>query len=191
MSVHAATPDSLGPRRAPTSEEVPLLDRLLAYEEIRQLAARYALAMDSRDFECLAGLFVEDYRHWDGRTGRAPLREEFDRIFGATPGWVGFTQVGGHVINLLDADHAHGTLHCSAELGDRGHWVRQKIVYEDVYERRDGTWYFVSREHHLFYGADAGDRPLDQQPAEWPKNIVGVGTAPGVWPTWRSFANGG
>ena len=36
------------------------LERLEAYEQIRQLVARYALAVDSRDIATLVGLFVED-----------------------------------------------------------------------------------------------------------------------------------
>jgi ketosteroid isomerase-like protein len=177
-----------GPRRPPADDSLSDLDRLLAHEEIRQLVARYAVAMDSRDLDCLASLFVEDYEAWSGRVGRDALREEFEAALRqGMGGRVGFTQIGTHVINLVDADHAHGTLYCTAEFGDADRWVRQTIAYEDAYERRDGVWYLAAREHHLFYGADLGLRPLDQPPAEWPKEIVGVGTAPYAWPTWRAF----
>ncbi len=36
------------------------VERLLAYEEIRQLAARYAVATDARDLDALVALFVDD-----------------------------------------------------------------------------------------------------------------------------------
>ena len=38
------------------------LDRLESIEEIRQLVARYALAIDTRDLEALAGLFSPSVR---------------------------------------------------------------------------------------------------------------------------------
>jgi hypothetical protein len=44
------------------------------YEAIRQLAARYAIAMDRRDLDALVGTFVEDYRHWNGEIGREAVR---------------------------------------------------------------------------------------------------------------------
>jgi ketosteroid isomerase-like protein len=179
-----------GPRRPPAPAGMGDVERLLAYEEIRQLAARYALAMDARDFAGLAELFVEDFRSWDGGVGRAALAQQFASAFRAGKGGhVGFTLIGGHVINLLDADRAHGTVHCLAELGDEERWIRQAIAYEDAYERRDGRWYFAAREHHLFYGVEDEPRPLRQPPAEWPQRIVGRGTVPYAWPSWRAFAD--
>ena len=53
--------------------------RLFAYEEIRQLAARYALAIDSRDLDALAALFVDDVRVGQELQGRKALKEDFDR----------------------------------------------------------------------------------------------------------------
>jgi hypothetical protein len=44
------------------------VERLEAREEIRQLVARYALALDQRDLDALCGLFPEDVRV--GRDGR-------------------------------------------------------------------------------------------------------------------------
>ena len=46
------------------------IGRLEATDEIRQLAARYALALDSRDVATLVSLFVEDVSTGEGRTGR-------------------------------------------------------------------------------------------------------------------------
>ena len=46
------------------------LDRLEAYEQIRQLAARYALALDSRDVPTLVSLFVDDVEAGGGKKGR-------------------------------------------------------------------------------------------------------------------------
>lgn len=167
------------------------VERLLAYEEIRQLAARYAVAMDSRDLDALVSLFAEDYRHWDGQIGRHALREFIERVFReGMAGEVSFALTGGHLINLVDANHANGTVYCLAEFGDEGRWIRQIIAYEDTYERQDGLWYFTFRNHQLFYGAALDRRPLDQEPANWPKGIVGRGSLPYRWQTWKSFMDG-
>lgn len=191
MSEENADRERFGPARVAPPAGVGDLERLLAYEEIRQLVARYAVAMDARDLDALAALFVEDYLAWSGRRGRDALREEFEQALRqGLGGEVGFTQLGTHVINLHDADHASGTLYCTAEFGDRGTWRRQAIAYEDSYERRDGAWYLAAREHHLFYGLELAEKPLDQPDANWPAKVVGVGTAPYCWPSWQAFREG-
>ena len=46
-------------------------------------------------------------------------------------------------------------------------------------------WYFVNRNHLLFYGLELPERPLDQPPANWPERLVGRGSVPYDWPTWQ------
>ena len=50
------------------------LDRLIARDEIRQLAYRYALAVDSRDIDTLVDLFVPDVQVGRDASGREALR---------------------------------------------------------------------------------------------------------------------
>jgi hypothetical protein len=161
------------------------VEKLLAYEEIRQLAYRYALATDSRDIETLVGLFVDDVRVGRDGAGRAALRESFARQLRG----VGVTilQVSNHVIDFDDDHHAHGVVYCRGEIqvGDR--WIVQAILYEDTYERREGRWYFVRRKHLLWYGAEPGQNPLELAPANWPENHSGRGTLPESWESWRRF----
>jgi len=164
---------------------LPDVDRLLAYEEIRRLAACYALAVDSRDVDSLVELFVDDVQALKGESGRDALRELFELSLRANR--VSFLNIGTHVINLLDADHAAGTVYCVAQMGDERRWIRQAIAYEDDYERRDGRWYFVRRNHLLFYGVTEDESPLDQAAANWPRSAVGRGTVPQDWPTWRKY----
>ena len=160
------------------------VDRLLAYEEIRGLAARYALALDSRDLDTLVALFVDDV-HAGRAVGRAALRAQFDvslRDVGRT-----FLLVGTHVIDLVDADHATGSVYCKGEIQAGDRWIHQAILYDDRYERRAGAWRFVGRRHQLFYGAEVGVNPLTLPPANWPEHHDGLGTVPECWPTWRAF----
>ena len=170
--------------RRPAPVGVSPIDRLVAYEEIRQLVNRYALAVNMRDHAALVELFVDDVAAGDGRTGRAALAELFRVRQGDA--LVDILEVTTQVTDLVDADHATGTVYSRCEMGGPGRWARQSIAYEDVYERRDSTWYFVARSHLLFYGLDVPERPLDQPPARWPHSPVGRGTIPYDWPSWQS-----
>jgi ketosteroid isomerase-like protein len=162
-----------------------VLDRLIAHDEIRQLAARYALAVDSRDLDTLVGLFVVDVQVGRDTFGRAALRDEFDRSLRAIG--ISILHVGTHVIDLVDGDHATGWVYCKGEIQDGERWIGQAILYGDTYERRDGHWYFVRRVHRLWYGAEVGVNPLGLPPANWPERHDGLGTVPECWDTWREF----
>jgi SnoaL-like domain len=164
------------------------VDRLLAYESIRQLVARYALALDARDLDTLVGLFVTDVRVGND-VGRAALRHSFETSLRAIG--VSILNTGTHVIDLVDDTHATGTLYCKAEIQDFERWIHQAIAYEDLYRRDDGRWYFVRRVHRLFYGAEVGTSPIGLPPANWPDQHTGWGTVPGGWETWKRFVDEG
>lgn len=161
------------------------LDRLLAYEEIRQLAARYALATDSRDLDMLVGLFVDDVQVGRGAFGRDALRQSFAMSLRGVQRTI--LNVGTHVIHLVDEDHATGHVYCKGEIQDGDRWIHQAILYRDAYERRDGHWYFVRRRHELWYGAEVGVNPLTLPPANWPEHHDGMGTVPEIFDTWKAF----
>ena len=162
------------------------VDRLLAYEEIRQLVARYAVATDARDLDSLVDLFVEDVQVGRWANGREALKAFFDQSLRG----VGITilNVGTHVIELVDDDdRATGVVYCRGEIQEGDRWIVQAIQYRDTYERRDGHWYFVRRHHLLWYGRDIGQSPLGLPPANWPEHSTGTGELPQIWPTWRTF----
>jgi ketosteroid isomerase-like protein len=161
------------------------IDRLLAYEEIRQLVARYAVAVDSRDLDALVALFVDDVQVGAEHRGRASLKAFFDRSLRD----VGITilNVGTHLIDIDDDDHARGVVYCRGEIQVGDTWVVQAIQYRDGYERRDGHWYFVRRQHLLWYGREVGTSPIGLPPAHWPEHHTGTGELPDAWPSWRAF----
>jgi hypothetical protein len=164
------------------------LQRLLACEEIRQLAHRYALATDSRDLDTLVGLFVDNVRVGRSEFGRDALRENFDRQLRQ----VGITIlfVGNHIIEFDDDDYARGIVYCKADVQLDDRWINQAIQYRDTYERRDGRWYFVRRKHLMWYGAQLGENPLGLSPANWPEHHTGKGTLPESWESWQRFWDG-
>jgi ketosteroid isomerase-like protein len=161
------------------------LERLVAEADIRQLVARYAVALDRRDLETLVALFVPDVRAGQGTRGHAALREGFDsqlRTVGMT-----VLNVGTHQIDLTGPDDATGHVYCKAEIQDGDRWIHQAIRYDDTYCRVDGDWRFVRRQHLLFYGAEVGVNPLGLPPADWPTNHDGLGTLPYDDPIWQAF----
>jgi hypothetical protein len=166
---------------------VSTVDQLLAYEQIRQLTSRYALAVNMRDLDALVDLFVEEVKSAGGGTGREALKDVFRSHLSVAE--VAVLEVTTHVINLHDAERATGTVYSRCEMGAPGQWARQSIAYEDRYERRDGVWFFVNRNHLLFYGVALPERPLDQVPANWPERVVGRGSLPYDWPSWQASAD--
>ena len=171
------------PRRPPPPAGMSTLDLLWAHEQIRDLAHRYALAVNMRDLDALVELFVDDVRGFGGRTGREALKEVFRANISVD---VDVLEVTTQVVNLVDADHATGTVYSRCEMGSRDTWARQSIAYEDRYERRAGSWLFVDRKHLLFYGVEVPERPLDQPAAEWPAHVLGRGSVPYDWPSWQA-----
>lgn len=162
------------------------LDWLVACEEIRQLASRYAVAINHRDLDALAELFVPDVRVGRDLTGREELKLNMSAQLG-DGGHRTILQVSNHVIDVADADHASGIVGTRAEIERGDHWIIQVIEYHDTYERRDGRWLFVRRRHHLWYGADMLQRPNHLPDANWPQSQTGKGALPELMPSWQAW----
>jgi len=183
---HGAT----GPERgadagAGAADPTALVDRLASSESIRQLVYRYAVAMDARDLETVAGLFVADVDAGGGAVGRDALRDSFEAMLAA--GGMTILNVGNHLIDFDDAGHARGVVYCRAEIESGDEWIVQQILYHDRYERHGGAWQFRARRHLLFYGGDVLRRPNTLPPATGPEYGTGRGTAATAWPTYRAF----
>lgn len=161
---------------------------LVAHEEIRQLASRYAVFMDARDIGGLVELFVPNVRVADGRSGREALRESFDEQLRALRRSI--LVVGNHVIDVIDETNATGIVSCRGEIEPveaPDQWIIQQIQYHDTYERVDGKWLFVKRRHLLWYGSDMLQRPINLDDANWPQNHSGKGTLPEWFDTWQQW----
>jgi hypothetical protein len=131
------------------------LDRIEAHQQIGQLVNRYAFALDSRDFDALGRLYVEDLEGG----GRAQVQTDIAKIMKAF--YRTMHQIVGHQIDLIDADHATGRVYTRAEHEQGDAWVDMAILYFDEYVRRDGIWYFAKRRdlHHL-HVSPLSDRPV-------------------------------
>lgn len=144
------------------------------HEAIRQLVARYALAVEHKDAPLLASLFAADadLRGYGERSDRA-FTETLARSL-STYG-VAVMHIGNHMIDLESRNRATGVVSASAELEVGARWIRQLIVYDDVYVRRNGRWFFTARRHQLVYGAPPGCNPLTLASADWPRSHEGWG----------------
>jgi hypothetical protein len=162
------------------------LDYLYSVSQIKDLVARYALAVDTRDLDTLESLWVEDVRI-NGKVGRPAMRDFFAGVFCNMGASIHF--IGNHIIDVETPDRATGVLYCRDELEcpmawPGIEWGMGVIQYWDRYERRGGEWLFVRRRLQRWYMVDRGVRPT-----------MNAGVSPGgmdgrlpeVWPSWEKF----
>jgi hypothetical protein len=162
------------------------LDRLEAVHQIEQLAFRYALAFDSRDVETLQSLWTAaDVPAKYPDINIHTVRNEFDPwLYGLGPSVL---FVGNHVIDILDADHASGSVYCFGQLDMGESFIDQTILYEDRYRREGDRWLFEVRRHQLWFGVPREVHPMKQPDANWPASPVGRGTLPESFPSYQRF----
>jgi len=150
------------------------LDELSAFHEIQQLAYRYAHAWATRDYDLMLSLWAEtdappELPSFDIHFVRHGLATDWD-----TPG-ARLLHVTNHIVELDAAAHAHGNVHCLAQLDLGDLFVDQTILYRDRYVCRGGRWLFLVREHLLWFGQTRDRHPRDQPAAEWPQSQIGRG----------------
>lgn len=162
------------------------IDRLESLDQIRQLPAKYALALDMRDLDAWVGLFPEDVAVGKGLVGRAHLKRWMDDTLRLQ-----FTgtahHIGGHIIEFQDADHACGVVYSKNEHETGPEWVIMQMLYWDDYERSGGRWYFRRRLPCYFYATDLNKPPLGEHKMRWPGREPYDGTWHELWPSWNEF----
>jgi hypothetical protein len=132
------------------------LQELLARDGIRQLAERYALAVDSKDLEGIATLFVDDVdngRYGAGPVGLKRFLDQSLRNFHCS-----MHLVGNHVIDFDDDDHAQGVVYCRAHhhVLEPEHWFDVALAYFDTYEWASNRWRFRRRRVRSWYRQEFG-----------------------------------
>ncbi len=170
------------------TDKLDQIDRLVSSDEIRQLASRYAVALDSRNIAELASLFVSDVVVGNGEFGRAALAKWYDPVL--RPFGITFHFIGNHVITFTGPDSADGLVYCRPEHEVGEQWIVMPVIYHDRYIReQDGHWYFKSRKPKPLYAADIQQNPL-QVPGRFnfPDNPYVTATSlPEGWPSWQEF----
>jgi ketosteroid isomerase-like protein len=153
---------------------------------IQQLAARYALAVDSRDLPMLASLFVPDVQVGSSRSGRQALESwyaEALRSVGPT-----IHLLANHSVEV-EGDVARGVVYCREEVQSLNseEWRIGMLQYWDDYRQVEGTWLFQRRQVRRWY------THVDSTPEGWEtstsQNPKGPREQrlPEAFPTWSSF----
>jgi len=162
------------------------IDRLESTEAIRQIVARYSLALDMRDLDAMVGLFPDDIRVSRSSTGRKALRTWFDETLRVQ--FEGTAHViGGHVIEFDGPDHARGVVYSRNEHETGPEWVIMTMMYWDNYERIAGRWYFRRRLPLYWYATDLNKPPIGDRKMRWPDRESYDGGWHAFWPSYEAF----
>ncbi len=170
----------------PLAEIRDRLDRIESRDEIRQLASKYALALDMRDMDALVGLFPEDVRAGGGKTGRAALKAWFAQTLSQQFDGTAH-HIGNQIIEFLDADTAIGIVYSKNEHETGADWVIMQMMYHDRYERVGGRWYFRSRQPLYWYATDLNKPPIGSRKMRWPGREPYEGGYHDLFPSWAAF----
>lgn len=162
------------------------LDRLESREEIRQLISKYSLALDMRDMNAMACLFVPDVKVGSQGQGRIALRNWLDQTmrqqFEGTSHHVGST-----IIEFVDTENAVGIVYSKNEHECSGEWVIMQMMYYDHYERCDGRWLFRRRQPLYWYATDLNKPPIGPHKMRWPDRDAYDGSFHDLFPSWQEF----
>ena len=167
------------------------IDRLESLDAIRQLPAKYALALDMRDMDAMVSLFAADVRVGKGASGRAALRAYMDQTL-RSPFTGTSHHIGGHIIEFDDPDHAHGVVYSKNEhetpVSDGpDEWVIMQMMYVDDYVRSDGRWYFARRLPLYWYASDLGKPPIGANKMRWPGTEWVEGNFHKLFPSFAEY----
>lgn len=162
------------------------IDRLESLDAIRQLPAKYALALDMRDMEAMVSLFPADVRVGKDASGRQALRAYMDRTL-RSPFTGTSHHIGGHVIEFDDPDHAHGIVYSKNEHETGDEWVIMQMMYSDDYFRQDGRWYFARRLPLYWYATDLNKPPIGDNKMRWPGTDWAEGNFHKLFPSFAEF----
>lgn len=165
------------------------LGRLEALDEIRQLAAKYAVALDMRDFDALVNLFVDDIGVPGKRQGRAALKRWYADTMRPIPG--SFHGIAGHVIDIESETHASGIVSSRNDLDLGEHWMLELMIYLDRYERRDDRWFFARRTPLYWVHTDPNVPPLGEAKLRHPgSSSTTAGAYHAAFPSFAEFRAG-
>ncbi len=162
------------------------IDRLESLDAIRQLPAKYALALDMRDMEAMVSLFPADVRVGKDASGRQALRAYMDLTL-RSPFTGTSHHIGGHVIEFDDADHAHGVVYSKNEHETGDEWVIMQMMYADDYVRQDGRWHFARRLPLYWYATDLNKPPIGDNKMRWPDTEWAEGNFHKLFPSFAEF----
>lgn len=138
------------------SHESELVRGLLDREQLRDLVARYALAVDDHDLATLATMFhPEAVFDRDGHVGQG-WAEIADTLGASMRGFRRMLHTPhANVVELTGPDAGRGMSSGHAELVTSRGVLVAAYRYTDDYARLDGRWVFSRREVRFIYATSA------------------------------------
>lgn len=162
------------------------IERLEALDQIRQLAAKYALSLDMRDFDALTNLFVDDVGVPGKQRGRQALKRWYADTMRSVPG--SFHGINGHIIDVETAATGRGLVYSRNDLDLGDAWMHELMLYLDEYERRDGVWFFRRRTPLYWVHTDPNVPPLGDAKLRRPgSDTAARGAYHDAFPSWDEF----
>jgi hypothetical protein len=162
------------------------IERLEALDEIRQLASKYALSLDMRDFDALVNLFVDDVGVPGKQRGRQALKRWYADTMRSVPG--SFHGINGHIIDIESDSIGRGVVYSRNDLDLGDAWMLELMIYLDEYERRDGRWYFRRRTPLYWVHTDPNTHPLGEAKLRRPgSDHAARGGYHDAFPSWEDF----
>ncbi|MGE3619186.1 MAG: nuclear transport factor 2 family protein [Acidimicrobiia bacterium] len=164
--------------------------RLEDRAEIIELTYRYAVAVDDRDFAVIEAIFAPDgiFDTPGGRSVGGKAVADFYRKrlpdFGAS-----IHTPNGHILDLLDEDHATGVVLSHAEIAIDGDAYWLGFRYDDRYVRHDGAWKFHERQVRTVYTMPLADLPkglAEPDRKRWPHVPRGLADLPEPLATYQA-----
>lgn len=162
------------------------IDRLESLDQIRQLPAKYALALDMRDMDAMVSLFPTNVRVGKSASGREALRAYMDQTL-RSPFTGTSHHIGGHIIEFSNPDHAQGVVYSKNEHETGDEWVIMQMMYIDDYIRIDGRWYFERRLPLYWYATDLNKPPIGDNKIRWPGTDPVGGNFHTLFPSYSEF----
>jgi hypothetical protein len=164
------------------------LRRLEDRVAITELAFRYAIAVDDRDFDALGTLYASD-AVFDTPGGRNVGRDAVVGFYrGRLPDFGATVHTPhGHVITFVGDDEATGIVTSHAELAIDGEAFVTAFRYDDRYVREDGEWRFAERNVSSVYAMYLRDLPTglgESDRARWPGRPVSATELPETLQTY-------
>lgn len=169
------------------AELVERIGRLESIDQIRQLPVKYTLALDMRDFDAMANLFVDDVGVPGKQRGRQALKAWYARTMRDSPG--SFHGVHGQIIDFETEDLGNGIVYSRNDLDLGDHWMHELMIYLDRYERREGSWFFQRRTPLYWVRTDPNVAPLGDHKLRPPgrPGEPGRGSYHDAFPSWAEF----
>lgn len=150
---------------------------------INDLVVSYATLLDDAQWDALGELFTLDAVFASANsttTGRAAIIENFKvkhAPFTAT-----WHDPHGIAVDLVDTNHATGTVIAYAELGAPELTLSMSIRYQDHYLRDGGKWRFAKRNVLSLYSMPLSDLAAgalgDHERKRWPGRPMAVAELP-------------